>query len=436
MSCHANFVKEKLFSIIQWMEDNKYQFLKNPNKDFTRTRKLSFSKLIELFLKFDGKSLNAEILENFNYNHEYVSVSAFVQQRNKINEKCFKYLFDKFIESFDFYKTYFGYRLYAVDGSDLLASHNPEDSDTYFSSLPGNRGYNMLHINALYDLINKVYVNVEVQPSKKQNERNALNNMIRTLSENDKSILLLDKGYESYGSIARLIEKNWNFLCKVKNSDSNGILHSLNLPIEGELDVKVKRILTRKNTKEIKARPDIYKYLPKNTPFEFLTEENPLYEVSFRVIRVYFENGTSHCFVTNLDKNEFPLEKISELYHLRWGIETSFRDLKHKIGLTHLHSKKSEHITQEIISKMIMFNFYSIITLNVAVTQKTRKYDYKINFSAAVSICKHFFKLKIHQELPDIEKLIQRNITPIRENRSNPRRIKQRTFVSFQYRVA
>lgn len=80
MWCHRNFLKEKLFSIIQWMENNKYEFLKNPNKDFARTRKISFSQLIELFLKFDGKSLNAEIIENFNYDHEYISVSALVQQ--------------------------------------------------------------------------------------------------------------------------------------------------------------------------------------------------------------------------------------------------------------------------------------------------------------------------------------------------------------------
>ncbi|MFR7830752.1 MAG: transposase [Blautia wexlerae] len=31
-----------------------------------------------------------------------------------------------------------------------------------------------------------------------------------------------------------------------------------------------------------------------------------------------------------------------ELYHLRWGIETSFRKLKYSLGLSQLHSKRRD----------------------------------------------------------------------------------------------
>ncbi|WP_447558201.1 transposase [Streptococcus suis] len=40
-------------------------------------------------------------------------------------------------------------------------------------------------------------------------------------------------------------------------------------------------------------------------------------------------------------------KKLKELYAYRWGIETSFRDLKYSIGLTHFHAKKKEGILQE-----------------------------------------------------------------------------------------
>ena len=36
---------------------------------------------------------------------------------------------------------------------------------------------------------------------------------------------------------------------------------------------------------------------------------------------------------------------------MRWGIETSFRNLKHTLGLLHLHAKKVEFVLQEITSK-------------------------------------------------------------------------------------
>lgn len=44
-------------------------------------------------------------------------------------------------------------------------------------------------------------------------------------------------------------------------------------------------------------------------------------------------------------------------YHLRWGIETSFRDLKHTKGAIHLHSKKTEFVALELWSRLILYNF-------------------------------------------------------------------------------
>lgn len=40
---------------------------------------------------------------------------------------------------------------------------------------------------------------------------------------------------------------------------------------------------------------------------------------------------TYECIVTNLDKNEFSMQDIKELYYLRWEIETSYRELKYDL---------------------------------------------------------------------------------------------------------
>lgn len=55
--------------------------------------------------------------------------------------------------------------------------------------------------------------------------------------------------------------------------------------------------------------------------------------------------------MTNLDSGEFPPEESKKLYGMRWGIETSFRDLKYTVGLLHFHSKKVEYILQEIFGR-------------------------------------------------------------------------------------
>lgn len=46
--------------------------------------------------------------------------------------------------------------------------------------------------------------------------------------------------------------------------------------------------------------------------------------------------------ITNLDQSDFSMNDIKKLYQLRWGIETSFRELKYAIGLTSFHARKKK----------------------------------------------------------------------------------------------
>lgn len=60
--------------------------------------------------------------------------------------------------------------------------------------------------------------------------------------------------------------------------------------------------------------------------------------------------------VTNLNRLEFPVAQMKELYHMRWDIETSFHDMKYSIGAIRFHSKKDEAVQMEIYARLIMFN--------------------------------------------------------------------------------
>ena len=46
--------------------------------------------------------------------------------------------------------------------------------------------------------------------------------------------------------------------------------------------------------------------------------------------------------LTNLDKDVYPPEKLRELYASRWGIETSFRDLKYTVGMLRFSFQKGD----------------------------------------------------------------------------------------------
>lgn len=71
----------------------------------------------------------------------------------------------------------------------------------------------------------------------------------------------------------------------------------------------------------------------------------------------------------------FSLEQIKHIYHLRWGQETSFRVLKHTIGTTNFHSKSPEYIEFEILSRMTLYNFCTIITMEIPIKKEAGKWD-------------------------------------------------------------
>jgi hypothetical protein len=436
VSNYPLFVKNKLLSHVQNLADLSWLYVKNPGKDFTRNRKLPFETVIEILLSMGGGTLNQELYEFFNYDVNTASSSAFVQQRDKILPEALKLLHHEFTHSFLGDKTYNGYRLLAVDGTGLSIFHNPNDSDTHFKTQPNSKGYNLLHLTALYDLKNKLYLDACLQAKKKSNEAKAFATMIDRSKLDCKAIVIGDRGLESYNAFAHVEEKGWNYLIRVKEPSSNGILSALDLPSSEEFDQEIQLTLTRKQTKEIKAYPEIYKIMPSVSTFDYLgRHENKFYPISFRAIRVQVAENCYQSFITNLPASEFTADTIKELYHLRWGIETSFRELKYAIGLTNFHAKKVAYIAQEVFARLTMYNFCEIITLQVMIRQKPQKHGYQVNFTMAIQICLYFFKCYRHARPPNVEALIQKHILPIRKDRKYPRKIRFQSAVSFNYRV-
>ncbi|MDR3593452.1 IS4 family transposase [Clostridium sp.] len=434
---YSKIIKYKLTSIIKEMRESPELFVKNPGKDFTRNRKLTFEYVINLLLSMGGNSIYKELLEYFKYDVKTATSSAFVQQRGKILPSALEYLFKAFINSFDNYKTFNGYRLLAADGSKLNIFHNPEDADTYTKYQDNAKGFNLIHLNVLFDLCNKVYTDACIQPIRNANENSALTDMVDRATISGNVIVIADRGYESYNTFANIQEEGWKYVIRIRDRDSTGMASSFKLPSCEVFDKKIDLKLTRRQTNEIKANPEIYKFMPKRSNFDYLEFKSPnFYPISFRVVRFKISDNTYETIITNLDANEFSIDKIKELYHMRWGIETSFRELKYTIGLINFHSKKVEHIVQEVFAKLTMYNFCEIITLNVVITYKQRKHEYQVNFTVAIHICRYFFRYLDYANPPDVEALIQQNILPIRKGRNNQRKLRTKSSVSFIYRVA
>lgn len=438
MNIYPRSIKNKLDQTIQKLLGNREKFVNNPNKDFIRNRKLSLKRVIELLITMGAGSQNKELLEFFKFDASLPTASALIQQRNKLKPSALLFVLQDFCKSFEKIKRYKGYRLLAVDGSKVPIFRDPTDTDTFVILNQYSEGLNFLHVNALYDICNKLYLDATIHAYRGFSECRGFIEMIKRSPLSEKVILIADRGYEAYNNLAHLQEKGWNYVIRVKACDiTKGILSKTDLPSGQEFDEIVSVLMTRRQTNEVRSSPKHYRFLAQHSTFDFLpVGSKGTYRVTFRVVCVELEKGKFQYLVTNLG-SDFSMQDIKYLYHKRWGIEISFRELKHTIGLMHFNSKKVEHIKQEIYAKMILYNFCEMITLNVVIKQdRNRKHSYQVNFAVAMTICIKFLRTFNDKHPPDVEALICKYIYPVREGRNFFRDVKAKQCRGFLYRVA
>lgn len=432
-------VKERLLSLISEMNTYHWLFTKHPETDFSRVKKWSFEETMKFILFMEGKSLKDELLEYFDFDNHTPSNSSFNQRRAQVLPEAFEFLFKEFSSIFtDNSPSYDGFRLIACDGTDLCIARNCNDKSTYIQSADNSQGYNILHLTVLYDLCSRTYIDGIIQPKKDEHETAALWTMSDRYRGSQNTIFIADRNFENYNAFAHIQERGMYYLIRVKDIDSNGITSTHDFSTTPSFDEWKTITLTRKQTKEIKQNPRKYRLVMKKTTFDYLdSHDNLFYDMKMRIIRFPISESTYECIITNLPQELFPSEKIKELYHMRWGIETSFRELKYAIGLTRFHSKKIDYIKQEIWSRLLLYNFCEIITTKVVVHKReTQKYDYQLNYTRAIRICCYFVSLKKEKIPPDVEYLIGRELLPIRPGRKDPRKVKPQAAISFLYRVA
>ena len=450
MTNYPTLVKEKLYSLIDDIADVSWLYCTNPGHNFTRNRKLDFATTMKLIIAMEGGTVCEEMMEFFNYDLTSPTPSAFNQQRSHIKHEAFHQLFSDFAAAYPRTKYLDGYQILACDGSHVVYATDPKNVDDYVKPRKeGDKGYNQLHLNALYDIINRTYIDAVIQPGVKMNEHAALRFMLEHFEPSDPShvILTVDRGYGSYNLIVQLQRKNMRFVMRAKDYTScKSMLSSFKdeYPDTPEFDVEIKRFITRSKNKIQASQPDVYLEHKADKTFDYAsahaTGKDRLCYISFRVVRIKLSEDNYECIITNLPAHEFPPERIKEIYHMRWDLESAFRQLKYAVGMQNFHAKKVEYVKQEIFAKLIMYNFSEIIASQASISKnKKRKYkhSYKLNYSMAAKICHKFLKFQAHTPPPDVIGWIERDLSVCKQEiRNFTRNLRGIGAVSFFYRVA
>lgn len=422
-------IRKILDSSIDIAADNIHCYCNDPVSNFTRNRKLSVRTLIRCIMNFSSHSTVGELSYFFDDNDDMPTSSALCQRRKLLDPVIFKRINDLFVNSFDNLTTINGYHILAQDGSDINIPFMDDETRCINGN---NKSFCQYHINALYDCLNNVFYDWSIDPYSKKQEISALISIVKKKNFPQNSILTADRGYENYNLIAHLIKNDIKFAIRVKDINKNGIMRNIKTG-DGAFDINVTRIMTRLQTKEIKADKEKYVFVPTTSRFDFLSPLCDFYELSFRVVRFKITEDTYETIITNLSEEEFHLKDFKELYNYRWKEETAFAKLKYTMGMVYFHAKNRRSIQQEINATILMYNISETIVRNIHIKQN-RKYHYKANFSSAVTNIRLYLKNMIKEKTLILR--IKKILVPQRPERSFERNIKNKSCLPLNHRTS
>lgn len=451
------YILDELDAVIDQTVADIGLYTKNPG-DFTRNRKLNSTTTIKITLNMQGNSLNAELLDAFPNLDERMTASAYEQAKGKLKPEIFEHILKEYNKTIRMPKLLDGkYRVFAIDGSDFTTPYNVKSD--FVMNVPNGRPrkdgepikpYCQVHANLLYDIENRTYQDCILQPKSSANERDAAIDMLKRL-DCGKYIVIMDRGYDGFNMVETFNRlPDCYYIIRTK-AGLGGIREIANLP-DKECDVEMtfrvttsnRYYVTHKDTESLhliqhakKHYKDTFSKSTKDRRWDF----EQFCNVKCRVVKFRINNADTgreewEVLITNLNRFEFPIQRMKEMYHKRWDIETSFRELKYALGGINFHSKKDDFIKMELFAHFIMFNAVSRSIACVSVPQTNHKYPYAIDFKMACLIVRKYYRL--HNEKPPDEMFVEMlaYTIPVRAGRSDKRNLKPKSAVWFVYRVA
>jgi hypothetical protein len=310
-------VKALLFNDVSRIASNHKQYSYNPNRDFTRNRKLGLETLIKFMLTMEKGTIRDELQNFFEYGEDTPTPAALCRQLQKLKPEALSDLMREFNDHFPC-KTYKGYRLVGCDGSEFNIFRNPKDPDTFHPpSGKSSRGYNLIHMTAIFDLLDKRYIDAEFQPCRLKNEYRAICQLADRYRSDTKAIFIADRGMGSYNFYAHAENNGLYYLVRVKTQNAMRLKGNDDFP-QGEFDVTVNRIITRSHKKKLFNHQDgmsDYRVVDANTDFDFIEPgSSDELHLKIRCLSVRLSTGKYEYLATNLPE-EFTPEEIKALYH-------------------------------------------------------------------------------------------------------------------------
>jgi len=412
-------------------------------EDFTRKRSLTFDRVMLLILQKTLRSVQLHLQEFFGALAgrgilQAVTPSAWTQARAKLRHTAFVELnqvavVETVYEDLEELTLWRGHRLLAIDGS-VLRMPEGRGLFEFFGGQeqpvnqngPCGERVPQARFSVVYDCLNRIVLDARVGKYTEHERALALKHLCATRPGD---LIVVDRGYAGYLLLAQLAARKLHFVVRC---NQQCFTEATRLFERNEHGASVTVTLPAKTRRaEAKAAG-----LPLQLKVRFVSLRLPTGELEVLVSSL-------------LDEQLYPTAEFAELYHLRWGVETFYGQLKGRLDVENFSGTTVEAVLQDIHAAVFLANLESVVTRKARSQlpqpdqpQGRRKHRKKINRAVSFHALKSrvidllIGKEPVDKVLDELTELFLANPVSERPDRVRPRQdVPRSRVVNFLNRV-
>jgi len=434
----------------EFLEDAKDTYIELIRGDyptaFTRNRKVGvFPLMLQMFAQ-KGRTQLSELMDFYKELDAPLDISTvgFYNARMKFNPEALRVMSNDFVsevydEENDSMVKLNGYLITAIDGSDFILPSTEENAEKYGrsigSALDEKNVPVMGKLSVIYDCINKIIFDSCVGEYK-HSERDFASLHLHALKETVRTptITIFDRGYFSMRLVNQMVENNQKFLFRLQGGVLTRYVDQVTSGEDKDFEVTFNRLQTNEYRHDKPLRMKLM---------------NTIYPI--RICKIPIKNKKTgkvedEILLTNVSREEFDIEAMKELYHLRWEIETAYNVVKNRMKLEEFSGYRDRLIRQDMYACIWLHNIimFKIIETNEKqeIPQERYKHEMKRNVNIAIGVIKSYFvKAVISEDKEEcskcfdiVDELMIKYLVPKRPDRNYKRgNVKNKSRMSYRY---
>jgi hypothetical protein len=261
-----------------------------------------------------------------------------------------------------------GYRLIGVDGTRINLPNSTEIRNEFGMQTNPHGSSPMALLTSAHDVLNNITITSDLG-SYKESELSQAKNIVDRLNDS-RDLLIFDRGFGALWFMHMLLRKEKAFVIRVNTI----FFPALN-------DLPDGSVIKEYNT------------IPRNAVKRFQKQNEPFSPFKIRFVTLTLPTGEREFLATTLlNRKRYPDSMFSELYAMRWGVETYYHHLKVHMDVENFSGKSAESIRQDLFAGIFVENLRVSVEIDVneELRQKHRrkstKYQYQVNRDVSFGI--------------------------------------------------